>query len=62
MNDDEVKAEFLRRTGVADHPFSRTPDMCCAKDPAKHLGYGDLPWTLPSVKEMRELLDIEEQP
>lgn len=61
MNNDEVKAEFLRRTGVTDHPYSRTPEPCCDIEPSKHLGYGDLPWTLPPIKEMRELIGEEEE-
>lgn len=53
---DEIKVEFLRRTGITDHPFSRTPALCCDAEPSRHLGYGGIPWQLPSVIEMRELL------
>ena len=54
----EIKGEFLRRTGVADHPFTRIFEKtCCDIDPMKHLGANGLPWQLPSEKEMRSLLD-----
>lgn len=56
MTDGQVKTEFLRRTGVTDHPYSRTPAPCCEADPSRHLGYGQNPWTLPTIAEMRELL------
>ena len=52
----QITAEFLRRVGMTDHPYSRTPEPCCAADPSEHLGYGGNPWTLPTVDEMRELL------
>jgi len=53
----DTKAEFLRRAHITDHPFSRTPEPCCGEDPSRHLGYGSIPWTLPTVDEMRALLD-----
>jgi hypothetical protein len=57
LTDKEVRAEFLRRLDVADHPYSRTPAPCCEKDPARHLGHGEIPWTLPPVWDMREILE-----
>lgn len=56
LTDKQTKKEFLKKAGVTDHPYSRTPKECCGESPASHLGYGNIPWTLPSIAEMRELL------
>jgi hypothetical protein len=57
LTNEQVKVEFLRRVNVTDHPYSRIgPSSCCRAPIDRHLGYGGLPWTLPPVSEMRELL------
>lgn len=60
LTDDEVRAEFLRRTQTVDHHYSKTPEECCGESPTLHLGYGNIPWALPSVDEMRKMLKSDE--